>query len=77
MQQFLLIQVGQCDGQSKGFYFDIVFNNRLTIAFFSISGLGLLKAVDFSESEKRMIIDWIYSLQVNQSHPGIGKLLSV
>ncbi|XP_002732865.1 geranylgeranyl transferase type-1 subunit beta-like [Saccoglossus kowalevskii] len=38
--------------------------NRLTIAFFALSGLDVLDALDVIEKEKESIIDWIYSLQV-------------
>ncbi|XP_060565878.1 geranylgeranyl transferase type-1 subunit beta-like, partial [Ruditapes philippinarum] len=38
--------------------------SRMTIAFFAISGLDMLNALDVLEKEKNDIIDWIYSLQV-------------
>lgn len=38
---------------------------RLTIAFFAISGLDVLGAIEeLSEEKRRNLIDWIYSLQV-------------
>jgi geranylgeranyl transferase type-1 subunit beta len=37
---------------------------RLTVAFFAISGLDLLNALDMPRDEKDAIIDWIYSLEV-------------
>ncbi|KAF4524457.1 hypothetical protein B566_EDAN011880, partial [Ephemera danica] len=38
---------------------------RLTIAFFSISGLDVLNRLDLlNESEKKDIIEWVYRLQV-------------
>jgi geranylgeranyl transferase type-1 subunit beta len=38
---------------------------RLTIAFFAISGLDILNALDvLDEKKKGHIIDWIYRLQV-------------
>jgi len=36
----------------------------MTIAFFAISGLDMLNALDAVESEKANIIEWIYALQV-------------
>jgi geranylgeranyl transferase type-1 subunit beta len=40
-------------------------STRLTIAFFSISGLDILNALDVLDEEKKEhIIDWIYRLQV-------------
>lgn len=40
-------------------------STRLTIAFFAISGLDVLNALDVLDGEKRKhIIDWIYRLQV-------------
>lgn len=38
---------------------------RMTIAFFSISGLDVLNSLDiFNENQVKSIINWIYSLQV-------------
>ncbi|XP_022238442.1 geranylgeranyl transferase type-1 subunit beta-like [Limulus polyphemus] len=37
---------------------------RLTVAFFAISGLDLLDAIDAIKDEKEKIIEWIYSYQV-------------
>lgn len=40
-------------------------STRVTIAFFSVSGLDLLDHIDLlSEQSKQNIMDWIYSLQV-------------
>jgi len=36
----------------------------MTVAFFAISGLDMLNALDTVESEKADIIEWIYALQV-------------
>ena len=38
--------------------------NRMTIAFFAISGLDLLDALDKISITKGDMIEWIYSLQV-------------
>ncbi|XP_077988984.1 geranylgeranyl transferase type-1 subunit beta-like [Glandiceps talaboti] len=38
--------------------------NRLTIAFFALSGLDVLNALNVIEGEKEDTVDWIYSLQV-------------
>ncbi|XP_070543035.1 geranylgeranyl transferase type-1 subunit beta-like [Ptychodera flava] len=50
--------------------------NRLTIAFFALSGLDLLNALDTIEEEKQDIINWIYSLQVLPDKDDRGKNLS-
>jgi geranylgeranyl transferase type-1 subunit beta len=39
-------------------------STRLTIAFFAISGLDILNALDVLDDKKEHIIDWIYRLQV-------------
>lgn len=40
-------------------------SNRLTLAFFALSGLDLLHALDtIPEEEQKHIIEWIYSLQI-------------
>jgi prenyltransferase beta subunit len=40
-------------------------STRLTIAFFAISGLDILNALDvLDDKKKEHIIDWIYRLQV-------------
>lgn len=41
--------------------------NRLTVAYFCVSGLDMLGAVD--KVEKHRVIEWIYSMQV-RAHPG-------
>lgn len=38
--------------------------SRMTVAFFAISGLDILDALNVLEIDKSKIIDWIYSLQV-------------
>jgi hypothetical protein len=40
------------------------FFSRLTIAFFALSGLDVLNALDRIADDKANYIDWIYSLQV-------------
>ena len=40
------------------------FFSRLTIAFFALSGLDVLNALDEIADDKANYIDWIYSLQV-------------
>ena len=40
------------------------FYARLTIAFFALSGLDVLNALDGIADDKANYIDWIYSLQV-------------
>ncbi len=45
-------------------FIDIIFS-RMTIAYFSISGLDMLGALeDLGHEKKKELIDWIYSLQV-------------
>ena len=41
-----------------------MFFSRLTIAFFALSGLDVLNALDEIAGDKANYIDWIYSLQV-------------
>jgi len=42
-----------------------IYQFRLTIAFFALSGLDVLNSLDsLSDKNKQEIIDWIYSLQV-------------
>ncbi|XP_076231718.1 geranylgeranyl transferase type-1 subunit beta [Calliopsis andreniformis] len=51
--------------------------SRLTIAFFAISGLDLLNALnDLSKETKLAAIDWIYKLQVTNAGPRSGFQLS-
>jgi geranylgeranyl transferase type-1 subunit beta len=46
---------------------------RLTFAFFAISGLDLLGALDdYSKQEKQDAINWIYRLQVSGAGPRSG-----
>jgi len=42
----------------------------MTIAFFALSGLDMLNALDVIEKERKNIIDWIYSLQVLPNKDG-------
>ncbi|XP_063230226.1 geranylgeranyl transferase type-1 subunit beta isoform X1 [Bacillus rossius redtenbacheri] len=48
-------------------------SSRLTLAFFAISGLDILNALDtLNEDEKSEICDWIYKLQVVPVEGGDG-----
>ncbi|XP_046354801.1 geranylgeranyl transferase type-1 subunit beta-like [Haliotis cracherodii] len=47
--------------------------NRMTIAFFALSGLDVLCALNAIEKEKQDIIDWIYSLQVLPDEQGANR----
>lgn len=47
----------------------------MTIAFFALSGLDLLNALDVIEKDRQNIIDWIYSLQVLPNIEGNFTLL--
>ncbi len=42
----------------------------MTVAFFAISGLDMLDALDILDKSKADIIDWIYSLQVLPKYDG-------
>ena len=42
----------------------LMFEYRMTIAFFAISGLDMLNALDAVDSVKADIIEWIYAFQV-------------
>ena len=42
---------------------------RMTLAFFAISGLDMLKSLDVLKS-KQEIVEWIYSLQVVPNEDG-------
>ena len=42
---------------------------RMTVAFFAISGLDMLKSLDALKS-KQEIVEWIYSLQVVPNEDG-------
>ncbi|XP_052221775.1 geranylgeranyl transferase type-1 subunit beta-like [Dreissena polymorpha] len=46
--------------------------SRMTIAFFALSGLDMLNALDVIEKDRQSIIDWIYSLQVLPDKEGNG-----
>lgn len=41
------------------------------MAFFAISGLDMLNALDVLDERKQDIIDWIYRLQVNPRDVGL------
>ena len=43
---------------------------RMTIAFFALSGLDLLNALESIEKQKNHIIEWIYSLQILPNKDG-------
>ncbi|XP_044736483.1 geranylgeranyl transferase type-1 subunit beta [Chrysoperla carnea] len=46
-------------------HYSLLDSQRMTIAFFSISGLDVLNSLDiFNENQAKSIINWIYSLQV-------------
>ncbi|BES87689.1 Protein geranylgeranyltransferase type I, beta subunit [Nesidiocoris tenuis] len=46
-------------------------STRLSIVFFSISGLEILGALsDYNESTKKSMCDWIYSLQIHPDEDG-------
>nr|XP_022333798.1 geranylgeranyl transferase type-1 subunit beta-like isoform X1 [Crassostrea virginica] len=44
--------------------------NRMTIAFFALSGLDLLNALESIEKQKNHIVEWIYSLQILPNKDG-------
>lgn len=52
--------------------------NRLTLLYFTVSGLDILGALDKIENPKA-IIDWVYSLQVlpSSSDPGANTHLHI
>lgn len=37
---------------------------RMTVLYFALSGLDLLEGLELEETERRQIINWIYSLQI-------------
>jgi len=39
-------------------------DHRITVAFFAISGLDMLDALDVIDNEKADIIEWIYAFQI-------------
>ena len=43
---------------------------RMTVAFFALSALDLLDALDLTPSELKGITEWIYSLQVTSKGKG-------
>ena len=42
----------------------------MTVAFFAISGLDMLNALDAIEKEKNDIVRWVYSMQVLPDETG-------
>ncbi|KAL4227825.1 Geranylgeranyl transferase type-1 subunit beta [Mactra antiquata] len=44
--------------------------SRMTIAFFALSGLDILNALDVIEKDREGIIEWIYTLQVLPKNDG-------
>ena len=47
----------------------------MTVAFFAISGLDMLNALDAIEKEKNDIIRWVYSMQVLPDETGIADMI--
>lgn len=43
---------------------------RMTVAFFSVSGLDILNALKVIEKERKDIIEWVISLQVVPNEDG-------
>jgi len=41
-----------------------MFDHRMTVAFFAISGLDMLNALDTIDGVKANIIEWIYAFQI-------------
>jgi len=41
-----------------------MFHYRMTIAFFAISGLDMLNALETIDADKANIIEWIYAFQI-------------
>ena len=50
----------------------ILNSSRISVAYFSISGLDLLDSLGDIEDEREKIIDWIYSLQVQPNESGLA-----
>ncbi|XP_076465459.1 geranylgeranyl transferase type-1 subunit beta-like [Babylonia areolata] len=50
-------------------------NHRMTLAYFALSGLDLLGALEEVDKDKAAIIEWIYSLQVlpNESETNLSQ----
>ena len=42
----------------------------MTVAFFGISGLEILDAVDQLKDDRKNIIEWIYDLQISPNEEG-------
>lgn len=54
-----------------------MFDRRMTIAFFAISGLDMLNALDTIDSTKASIIEWIYAFQVLPDVNGMPNLFEL
>jgi len=59
-------------GVEKSYYF---YACRVTLTFYSLSGLDLLGSLDVVRSERQLVIAWIYSLQ--QKTTTLGKYLPI
>ena len=44
----------------------------MTVAFFAISGLDMLNALDAIEKERNDIVRWVYSMQVLPDETGMA-----
>jgi len=55
----------------------VLFDHRMTIAFFAISGLDMLNALDAVDGEKANIIEWIYAFQVLPDASGMQYLFDL
>ena len=53
-----------------------VFNFRVTVAFFALSGLDVVDALGIIENDKENIINWIYSNQVLPNKDGENRSLN-
>ena len=49
----------------------------MTVAFFALSALDILDALDLTPSELGQITKWIYSLQASSNEKGSGNFLEV
>lgn len=49
----------------------------MTIAFFALSGLDLMNALNVIENDRKGIIEWIYSLQVLPNIQGKKQMTSL
>jgi len=50
-----------------------MFDHRMTIAFFAISGLDMLNALDAVDSMKANIVEWIYAFQILPDTNGMAR----